>query len=223
MGAPRVYGFLLRLLPRELRQRFGPDMSALFSHRLSRARSAPERGWVWARGITDVLTHSVLDRLKRVRRGGNGRGGGSGTWTVDVHWAFRSLRRSPLLSGVAVLTLTLGIGASTATFTVVDNILLKGMPYRDSDRLVVVWPETVFNTAMVAEVSAAVPALEMATGVSVWNLTLTGVGEPVEVKASRVSPNHFRVLGVSPALGRGFEPADGLPGAPGVVILSHGF
>jgi predicted permease len=146
-----------------------------------------------------------------------------GTWTADVHWAFRSLLRSPLLSGVAVLTLTLGIGASTATFTVVDNILLKGMPYRDSDRLVVVWPETVFNTAMVAEVSAAVPALEMATGVSVWNLTLTGVGEPVEVKASRVSPNHFRVLGVSPALGRGFEPADGLPGAPGVVILSHGF
>lgn len=223
MRIPRIYRLLLGLLPRELRDRFGADIGATFADRLRNARSVPERARIWVQGVADILVHSFLERVPRADPG---RGhGGDGRWieAQNLRWALRSLLRSRLLSSIAVLTLTLGIGATTATFSVLDTILLEGMPYPDPERLVVLWPETTFNTAMVADVLGAVPALESATGVSGWNLTLTGVGEPVEVAANRVSPSHFRVLGVSPVLGRGFEPEDGLPGAPGVVILSHRF
>jgi putative ABC transport system permease protein len=223
MPVTRAYRLLLRLLPRELQERFGPDMQAVFTDRLSKARSAPERAWIMVLSISDILTHSVLDRISPADHVGKRWGGGLEPVMQNMRWALRNVLRSPLLSIIAVLTLALGIGASTATFSVVDAVLLKGMPYRDPGRLVVVWPETAFNTAMVAEVLAALPALESATGIAGWNLTLTGVGDPVEVVANRVSPSHFRVLGVTSVLGRGFEPADGLPDAPGVVILSHGF
>ena len=223
MQAPRIYRLLLRLLPRALGERFGADMSAVFAHRLHGARSATERAKIWTLGIADILLHALLDRVPRTLPPGKRGGDGSFLETLNLRWAFRSLLRSRSHSLIAILTLTLGIGSATATFSLVDTILLKGMPFRDPDRLVVLWPETVFNTAMISEVLEGVPALESATGVSSWTLTLTGLGDPVELNANRVSPSHFRVLGVSPALGRGFEPADGLPGAPGVVVLSHGF
>jgi hypothetical protein len=198
-------------------------MEAVFTDRLARASSLAERAWVWMLGIADVVFHAAVERSKRTDHQGISGGDGMGTLGQDIRWAVRGLRRSPLFALMAVLTLALGIGASTATFSVVDTVLLKQMPYPGAERLVVVWPETNFNAAMVAEVLAASPALESATGISGWGLTLTGVGEPVEVDANRVSPSHFRVLGLSPLLGRGFEDADGLPGAPGVVVLSHGF
>ncbi|MEJ2204391.1 MAG: ABC transporter permease, partial [Gemmatimonadota bacterium] len=228
MGVPRAYRLLLRLLPRELRDRFRSDMETAFADRLSTARSSSGRASIWVRGIVDILTEAVLARITQARssrkgRGWSERGHAVDGLTQDIRWALRSLRRSPLLSTVAVLTLTLAIGASSATFSVVDAVLLRDMPYQDPDRLVVVWPQVTFNPSMVAEVTAEVPALESVTGVSGWNLTLTGAGEPVQVKANRVSPNHFTVLGVTPGLGRGLEPADGLPGAPGVVVLSHDF
>ena len=120
-------------------------------------------------------------------------------------------------------TLALGIGASTATFSVADAVLFKPLPYREPNRLVAVWPGQNFNIAMVREALEASPALESVTGISGWGLTLTGVGDPMQVDANRVSPDHFRVLGVAPALGRTFTSEDGLPGHAGVVILSHDF
>ena len=217
-----AYRRLLRLLPDALRERFGADMEEVFAWRLARCRSRGARAWTWTRAIADVLKQSVLDRVRPARTHEPGEGG-MGTRMQDVRWAVRTLLRSPLFTGVAVLTLALGIGASTATFSVVGTVLFKGLPYPDGDRLVALWPTANFNNAMVRDAVASMPALESASGISGWGLTLVGEGEPIEVDANRVSPSHFRVLGVHAELGRTFTDDEGLPGRGDVVVLSHAF
>jgi predicted permease len=143
--------------------------------------------------------------------------------TQDARYALRSLGKSPLFTVMAVLTMALGIGASTATFSVVSTVLFKGLPYREPDRLVAIWPKTNFNQAMVRDALAASPALEGASGMSGWSMTLVGAGDPMQVNVNRVSPGHFRILGVAPVLGRGFDDDEGVPGKSDVAVLSHAF
>jgi len=195
-------------------------MEELFARRLSTARSAGARTWVWTRGVVDVLGHAALEHLWPAPTHAQGEDG-MGTGIQDLRWAMRALGRSPLFTAMSVLTLALGIGASTATFSVVSTVLIKDLPYRDPGRLVAVWPEANFNNGMVRESLKSMPALESETGISGWSLTLVGEGEPLELDANRVWPNHFRVLGVTPALGRDFTADEGLPGRNDVVILSH--
>jgi putative ABC transport system permease protein len=143
-------------------------------------------------------------------------------WWQDTRYALRTLRRSPGLTVLVVGTLALGIGASTATFSIVNEVMLEPLPYHEPDRLVVVWPEQNFNAAMVRDLRAAAPAIESVTGISGWAFTLTGEGEPLQVDGARVSPGHFRVLGVRPTLGRDFLEEEGLPGNESVAVISHG-
>ncbi|HVS04013.1 MAG TPA: ABC transporter permease, partial [Thermoanaerobaculia bacterium] len=139
----------------------------------------------------------------------------------DLRLALRTLRRTPWVTGVAVLTLALGIGANTAVFSVVHALLLKPLPYADPHRLVLVWPGQPFNKSLVRRVDEAVPALAAISGISNWTFTLTGDPEPEELVGSIVSPGHFDLLGVQPALGRAFRPEEGEAGRHDVVILAH--
>ena len=195
-------------------------MEELFLLRREEARSIGELAWVWIRALHDVAAVALGEGMTTMKT--TQRGSGMDAWMQDVRYAVRTLGRSPALSLLVVGTLALGIGASTATFSVVNGIMLKPLPYDDPDRLVAVWPEQNFNTAMVRELLAAAPALESASGISGWTFTLTGAGEPLQVDGARVSPAHFRVLGVQPALGRDFLDEEGLPGSDAVAILSHG-
>jgi hypothetical protein len=140
----------------------------------------------------------------------------------DLRWAARSISRNPLLATAAVVTLALGIGAGTAVFSVVHSLLLAPLPYAEPDRLVTVWPEQSFNKALVRRIDEAVPALSGISGISNWELTLSGEGPPERVIGSLVSAGHFDLLGVRPALGRSFRLEESVPGGDGVVILSHG-
>lgn len=221
----RLYRALLYLLPGRLRRRFGDDMVEVFAHRLEGARGRRAKGAVWMRAVVDVGFEAARERVRWVFVWGRRREGrnGMGSWMRDLGHAGRSLRTSPLFAVVAVITIALGIGASTATFSIVDGVLLKPLPYHDPDRLVAIWPEQNFNGAMVRELLAMAPALESGSGVSGWTFTLTGAGDPQEVPGSRVSVDHFRVLGVAPLLGRDFDPDEGEPGNDEVVILSHAF
>ena len=224
MTSVALYRALLRLLPEHFRARFSAEMEDVLTYRLRRAGTRAGRACVWLRAVADIMTHAVLERVRpETSRNDEGEGMGMGTAVKDLQYARRSLGRSPLFTAVAVLTLALGIGASTATFSVVSTVLFKELPYREPDRLVAIWPRTNFNNAMVREALAASPALEAVSGISGWTLTLVGSGDPVEVRGTRVSPDHFRVLGVQPALGRGFDPGEGVPGRGDVAILSHAF
>ncbi|MBW3533942.1 MAG: ABC transporter permease [Gemmatimonadetes bacterium] len=216
----RCYRLLLRAFPSDFRREFGEDMAGLLEDRLNEAgRSRTGRLRVWVGALADVALHAPLEWMAHLA--GSGGGGPADAWLQDLRQALRSLRRSPGFAALAVGTLALGIGANAAVFSVVNAVLLRPLPYHEPDRLVTVWPQVTFNTAMVGRVGEAVVALEDVSGVTNWTYVLTGDGEPEELMVSRVTANHLDVLGVRPALGRGFRPEDGIPGRNDVVILGH--
>jgi len=139
----------------------------------------------------------------------------------DVRHALRRLRRSPGFTASVVLTLALGIGASVAMFTVVNAVLLRPLPFPNPDRLVQLLPGKIAsNIALASDLGQDAPDLEAYTGLSVWNLTLTGQGEPAALRTQIVDAGFFRVFGVQPAVGRAFRPGERDPGRSDVVILS---
>ncbi len=134
----------------------------------------------------------------------------------DTAFALRQLRAAPGFAAVALLTLALGIGATTAIFSLVRGVLLVPLPYPDADRIVVA-------RVSLPDYHDLARGTDAFTRLSVWasNLeTLTGSGEPEQVRAGVVSAEFFETLGVAPMLGRTFTGADG---ASALVVLSHGF
>ena len=150
------------------------------------------------------------------------------TTAADLRYALRRLRNRPGFASVAILTLALGIGASTAVFSAAKPVLFESLPYPDARRLFSLWdygsdgsrhPVT-FGTFL--EVRERSRAFESLAVMRLWQATLPGTGEPERLDGQRVSAGYFHVLGVQPAIGRGFTEADDAPKAPGVVILSDG-
>src|ERR1044072_149712 len=99
----------------------------------------------------------------------------------DVRLAVRSLQRSSGFALGAMLMLGLGIGTTTAVFSVVYQTLLRPLPYADPDRLVVVWPQQSFNKTLLREVEASLPALQSVSGFAIWPMSLVGGGGPPPV------------------------------------------
>ena len=147
----------------------------------------------------------------------------------SLRLALRSLLHRPGFCAVVVLTLGLGIGATSAIFTVVRAVLLKPLPYRAPDRLVMVWErnlkkgwtESPSSTANFADFRDSAKTLEVA-GFTDTNFNLTGGDQPERVTGLRVSANLFSLLGVNPLRGRWFAPNEDKPGAGHVLILSYG-
>jgi putative ABC transport system permease protein len=146
----------------------------------------------------------------------------------DFRFALRSLRKNPGFAAVAIFTLALGIGANTAIFTLVDTVLIRPLPFRDSDRLVRVTGE--FSKQGVEDVGLGVAELldyrdhagvfDDIAGIFPINANLTGTDEPERVEGQLVSANYFTLLGVSAALGRVFDQTDYQPGNAEVAVLS---
>ncbi len=147
----------------------------------------------------------------------------------DLKYGARMLLRAPGFTIVAVLTLALGIGANTATFTIVKSLLVLPVPYDEPERILLVagWnlPDNQmnFNVRLVdsADFAEQSRTLDVAS-YRYWSVNLTGTDEPERVQGYYVSWNTFSLLGVEPYLGRSFRPEEAQPGAPRVVILKHG-
>ena len=141
----------------------------------------------------------------------------------DTRYALRQVVKNPGFSLVAVLTLALGIGATTTIFSVVNGILLTPLTFREPDRLVQVWPQQAFTKSMLTSFREDVPFLSDLGAYSYRSFAFGGEGDvdPEELGGASVSFNHFQLLGAAPALGRGFMPEDEIPGQGQVVILSH--
>jgi predicted permease len=148
---------------------------------------------------------------------------------TSLRIAIRSLRRTPGFTAVVVLTLALGIGATTAIFSVVNAVLLNPLPYPTADRLVMVWVTnpaeeiekdiTSFPTFADWEQQATTFAAMAARNVTTF--TLTGAGDPLLVPGARVSGRYFDLFGVPAAQGRALQAADAQPGRDQVAVLSH--
>jgi putative ABC transport system permease protein len=146
----------------------------------------------------------------------------------DLRYAFRLIRRQPTFAALVIATLTLGIGASTGMFSVVNGVLLKPLPYSDPARLV--WMYGSFRGSDSAAVSPPdfvdyrhrneVFETLGAMAISPENVTVSGSDAPVRLRASRVSAELISTLGGIPALGRDFSRADETTGS-GAVIVSH--
>jgi putative ABC transport system permease protein len=148
----------------------------------------------------------------------------------DVRYAFRSLSRQPIFTLVAVLTLTLGIGANTAIFSVLHQVLLRPLPYPEADRLVFIWntyplmglPKATVSIPDYLDRKAQATALSDAALVSFQAMSLAGGSQPEQILGLRVTPSFFSTLGRTPARGRGFVDAEAQPGADRLAILTHG-
>ncbi len=148
----------------------------------------------------------------------------------DLRYSIRMLAKAPGFTAVAILTLALGIGANTAIFSVVNRVLLTRLPYRQPDRLVMVWEKNPHNSSGRNVVSPSNfldwqdqnTIFEQMAASYDARVNLTGNGEPEEVAIQAVSPNLFSLLGVNAAIGRTFTAEDGQTGHDNVVILSYG-
>jgi predicted permease len=155
----------------------------------------------------------------------------------DLAFSLRTLRRSPLFTAVAVLSLALGIGANTAIFSLLDQVTLRSLPVSDPQRLVVLHTEynapgsstsdsneSVFSYPMYRDLRDRDPAFSGVIARMGAGVTLARQGSAEQASAELVSGNFFQTLGVGAAIGRVFTPQDdSAPGANPVVVLSHGY
>ena len=144
----------------------------------------------------------------------------------DLRYALRTLRKQPIFTLVAILTLTLGIGANAAIFSLVYQILLRPLPYAEADRLVFVWNSYPLMDLQKASVSipdyidrkTQAPAIEDAALFTGGSLNLSETGQPLRVPALSVTPSFFSTLGRQPFMGRGFTEEEATPGKNKQVI-----
>ena len=147
----------------------------------------------------------------------------------DIRYVLRVLRRNPGFTATTVLTLTLAISATTATFSVVDAVLLQPPPFPDADRLVTLWETDPENGNRPAEPAPAnfldwreqATSFEHAAALQPWSVDLTGADRPEEIYGWLVTEGFFETLGAEAAHGRTFRPEEHRPGS-GVVVLTDG-
>jgi predicted permease len=150
----------------------------------------------------------------------------------DLRYAIRALRKQPGFTTTAVLTLALGIGANSAIFSVVNAVLIKPLPYPDPDALVRVW-HSYIRQGVKSEFNMSGPMyfgyrdqIRTFEKFGVWSggtATVTGTGDPEQVRTLSVTDEVLPALGVSPTLGRWFSRADDTAGTPETVILTWGY
>ena len=148
---------------------------------------------------------------------------------ADVRYAFRTLRRNPGFAIVVLLTLALGIGANAAIFSVVNGVLLRPLPFRDADRLMVIWGD--LKRPGLNDIPASAGeyvdyrdrshAFEQVSAYDTVGFNLTGGGEPERVEGAVVTTTFFSLLGASAQAGRTFVAGEDQPGRDDVVVLSH--
>ena len=151
------------------------------------------------------------------------------TLLQDLHYAIRSLVAAPGFALAAIVSVAIGVGANTAIFSVASALLLEPLPYRDADRLVILWnrspglgiTEDWFSTAQYFDIRNGHRGFEELAIAIGGNFNLTGDGEPERVGVIRVSSNLLPMLGARAEAGRLFGPEHDRPGVGGTAVLSH--
>lgn len=225
----RLVRVLLALYPRAFRRAYAADMTRLFAERHAEA-VRDGRPWRFTlRALANLAATGIAERWQ----------GGRPTMTGfarDIRYALRLLRRQPSFALFVILTLGVGIGASTAIFSVVNTVLLRPLPYDDADRLVRVWgrfdPESGFDFPQFPlsnpeflEYQAHTRALEAIGAFANSAVTVGGdaASDPERVRAAAFTAAMFDALHVAPAPGRPFSAEEMQPGGPDVAVLSHGY
>ena len=182
---------------------------------------------------TDLMQREMLrsqNRAKEPPVAGGGRTNVLADFWNDLRYAVRMQRKNPGFTIVAVIALALGIGANTAIFSVVNTVLLRPLPYKDPERLVMVWeeatkagyPQDTPTAANFVDWRDQNQVFEGMAAMTDTSFNLTGSGDPERLEGRRVSTSLFPLLGVEPQIGRVFTAAEDQPGSERVVVLSYG-
>ena len=211
VAGERWYRRLLNLYPRDFRDEFGGEMTRLY-----RDRRHDEHWWsLWGSLLLDVLRTAPSEHLAILRQ--------------DVRHAWRRLRRAPIVTATAALTLALGVGASTAVFSVVYAILLRPLPYPDAGRLVELseanleagFPSFRVSALNYLSWTERSTSFEAMGAFGSTSLTLTDTQDPELLIGSLVTTSLFNVLNVPPIVGRALLPEDEQRGSARTVVLSE--
>jgi predicted permease len=207
----RLYRRLLRLYPREFLEEYGVEMTRLYRDR-ARDEGALR---LWLDLLRDVPRTAPREHINVLMR--------------DIRHAFRLFSRTPIVTATALITIALGVGGTTAVFSVVYAVMLRPLPYPAPDRLVELFEDnarrdtrmmraSTLNYLSWAERATSTEALAAFVGA---DFTLTDHGEPERLPGSAITASMFSVLGLPPLAGRGFLAEDERPGAPRVALVAE--
>jgi predicted permease len=231
-----TYRLLLRLLPPKFRAAHAREMESLFAEALETGPSTGRlaRLWRWLRGAFDVVALAIRLRLARpgINKSKKPPRNTMDSLVQDIRYAFRNLRTRPLFTVIAVLTLALGIGANTAVFSIVNAVLLSGVPMRAPQELVEVYTSDgnggyPYSVSSYPDFVDLRERTDLFSGVAAYEgfFARLETEETTEaVWGELVSHDLFSVLGLEPAVGRYFVPEEGqtLSTHP-VVVLGYDF
>ena len=209
-----LYRALLRLYPASFRAEYGEEMCAIFARRRRDAAGLLPTLRLWREALPDVAVNALRVHGDILRQ--------------DLAFAARTLRRSRGFAITVVVVSALGIGATTAAFSVTDHVLFRPLPLAQPDRLVRLWQDqggyghTELSPANYRDWKSLSRSFEEMGAFGGQACNLGGAGEPERVEGQWVTVEVFRVLGVRPLVGRAFGPEDDAPGAPATVVLGYG-
>ena len=139
----------------------------------------------------------------------------------DIGFGIRMLRKSPSFAAVAVLTLALGIGTNTAIFSVINGVLLRPLPYKDSQQIVVMKENE--SLPNVIDIQRQTNAFSVGGAINAQPMDYTSGPEPLQIRVGLVNSGFFKTLGFAPKMGRIFSEAEDVRGGPRVAVVSHPF
>jgi predicted permease len=208
-----LYHALLWLYPASFRAEYGGEMRAIFARRWQQSPGVGSRLVLWFGALSDVLRNAPPLHWDVLRQ--------------DAAFTFRTIRRAPALSITVVLVTAIGIGATTAAFSIADHVLIKPLPFRDAERLVKVWQlppgggRLEVSPGNFRDWMAQAASFESMAAFSAYSANLVGAGEPLRLDGSWVSGDLFAVLGVPPLSGRTITPDDDRETAAPTVVISE--
>jgi putative ABC transport system permease protein len=216
MRPDKLFSILLRLYPAAFREEYEREMRLAFKRRYRETDGLFERAFLWLSILPDTFTTATREHFDMLMH--------------DIRYSLRTLRKTPTFTAAVVLTLALGVGATTAIFSLIHTVLLRPLPYAQSDRVVRVaemneglriptFSASALNFLSWQEQSRSFEALAVMGG---WDANLAGDGEPERVSGSRVSGDFWRLTGVRMVTGRAFTADEATAGKDMVVILSEG-
>jgi putative ABC transport system permease protein len=214
----RLFKTVVRVFPFDFQTNYGGEMAGVFREQ---QREAKESGGfisvvkLWAETLAGVFRVAPREHWEILKQ--------------DGAYAFRMMRKNLGFTIIAVLTLTLGIGANTAVFSMVHAVLLSPLPYRDGQQLILIRQQAQkmgmndigFSVKEINDYREQNHTLSNLVEYHAMSFTLFGHGDPERVSTGVVSWNYFDTFGVKPILGRTFLPADDQLGAPPVLVLSY--
>ena len=211
-NAVRIYRALLFAYPAEFRHEYGSQMEQVFEGRL---KSEPSLR-VWLDTIADLAFSAPAEHLHILG--------------ADLKYGARMIRKAPAFTLVALLAMALGIGATTAVFSLVNAVLIRSLPYAEPEKLVYVWTPIPRLKDLPAEISPSSPdfyafqkdshSFSDLTMFQQERLTLVSSGGSRKLGAARVAGNFFHTLGATPQLGRAIDSGDDRPGHEHVAVIS---